>query len=86
MPLTVDSTFIQERNDGDQLESSQFNYQTFRDLIQNGFANGPAEEQKYMLNATIEIDSLKSINAYEDYLSSIDIGMLQDVVLMVMES
>jgi len=80
LPLTVDSTFIQERNDGDQLESSQFNYQTVRDLIQNGFANGPAEEQKYMLNATIEIDSLKSINAYEDYLSSIDIGMLQDVV------
>ena len=75
LPLDIDSNYIQSRGEhkGKQLEYKQLSI-----LAANGMVNSVALDNQYIIETAIRIDSLKSVNQYDDYVANIDIGMIQE--------
>lgn len=76
-PFWVDTNFVLAMDFESRSEQSALNYENGHYLADNYLANHPTEMASYTLRSFYEIDSLKAQGEYEDYVSSLDIGMMQ---------
>ncbi|MGZ3863722.1 MAG: hypothetical protein ACXVPF_10965 [Bacteroidia bacterium] len=72
LPLTIDTTFVFMSGNGDSLGGFEV-----RALARNIFKHGLSSAMEYDLNTFCKIDSIKEAGKYQQYVDSIDIGMIK---------
>lgn len=72
LPYALDSGSIENLNTEKRISAQQV------DLLTQNITGALAWEMEYELNTFYKIDSLKQINKYEDYVSSLDIGQMKN--------
>lgn len=70
LPLTIDTTFIQQLDSSDRIPFEQIRSLN-ADYLQNELTSGI----NFSINKFCEIDSLKQIEEYQQYINALDIGM-----------
>lgn len=75
LPLAIDTSFV------DKADSSlRLTYSHIRSMSNNFFENELCRGMAYDLNTFCEIDSLKKINKYKEYVERLDIGMTKNCI------
>lgn len=79
IPFTVDTVIVQNIEENDRDEQKQLNYENIQLLTKNLPNDIGTSVNSFYIDEFIYIDSLKAYGEYADYLSSIDIGMMQEM-------
>jgi len=79
IPFVIDSIYIEdyvtyESDDPDNLTSEEVKY-----LTPDFLKNEPTEYSNYTVKTFYRLDSMKNNNTYDDYVNSLDIGMMKDI-------
>ncbi len=78
LPFNVDTSFVKALDFTQKSTQSSLNFENGRYLAKRTVENAPTFNATYNIEIFCEIDSLKAEGAYEDYVSNLDIGMMQE--------
>lgn len=78
-PMVVDTNFVNGIETENELGERELSYQEGRFLTVDFVGNTPTNNAQFILDNFCRIDSLKTVGGYDDYVATIDIGMIQYV-------
>lgn len=78
LPLQMDTNFVMEIDFEAKAEQQALNFENVRYLTKNLIENDPTEAATYIINSFLSIDSLKAEGEYEEYVNSLDLGMMKE--------
>jgi hypothetical protein len=77
LPYNVDTNFVHAINYLERSDESALSYLNGQYLAERLLENSPTFNGEYYIKIFCELDSLKSVGAYEEYVRNLDIGMMQ---------
>ena len=77
LPAAVDTNFVHNIGFFERSDESAMSYLNGQYLTEQLLESSPTFNGEYYIKIFCELDSLKSVGAYEEYVRNLDIGMMQ---------
>lgn len=77
LPMNVDTSFIKAIDFTGKRDQSSLSYENGLYLAEHLLESAPTDNGTYYLNTFYQLDSLKSVGEYDEYVNNLDIGMMQ---------